>query len=461
MRSNAHRAGASMLFAGLLVIGIAAGLNCEDASKLDGMSSSAPRERLTIITPHNKKIRDAFTVEFSNWYESKNGRPVDIEWIVRGTRSCLDYVDQVFQAQQRADTGPRVIPDLMFGGGVADHQVLADRDQSKPIQIGDRLKDIPPMVADLPTHDPNGHWFAIGLSSFGIVYNAKACDARGVQPPATWSDLADPRFYGWIGVADPKVSGSNLHCMMLMLQRYGWEEGWSVIMRLLGNARALSGGSSDVLSQVRSGVFLAAVAVNFDGMNLQEETGGTVRYVNPLSDTALSPDAASVLKCTNQPEIAKAFIEFALSEPGQVLFGVRANARRSFGDTLYHYPIDPAVYEKYADGLALAENPIQMNFGFSIDNERAGRQFQILVPLVQAACENHVLLQNAWKKVIDAGLPEDAVHELTSPLFDEETAYQQAAAYADAEPAEAERMMREWAEAFRAKYLKTISLVSN
>lgn len=427
--------------------------SCDQQVSTEGL---APPKRLTIITPHNEEIRNAFEVVFANWYQTERGAPVDIQWVVRGTQECLNYVNDVFELTR--DAGPRVVPDVMFGGSITEHMLLADRDQSQNVAVGDRLKEIPGEVAGLPTHNDNNRWFAVGLSSFGIIFNEKACRARGIDPPQTWKDLADPRFYSWMGLADPSASGSNLRCMTLIIQKYGWDEGWSIVMRTLANNRALGGRSSDVLRQVGDGVFLAAFAVNFDGMRLSNETKGAVQYVNPPGATALSPDVISVLKTARDVSLAQDFVRFLLSEPGQVLFGVSAENRRSYGATLYHYPIDPQMYEKYADKLAMRENPIKTDFGLKLDFGKLGQQDGIVKPLVAAACgENHVLLQRAWKAVIDAGMPAAAVAELTRPPFDEATALELGRKLQAADRDEAEKMIAEWSADFRARYERVLS----
>lgn len=416
----------------------------------------APAKRLIVITPHNEEIRNAFEVVFANWYQTERGTPVDIQWVVRGTQECLDYINDTFQLTR--DAGPRIVPDVLFGGSITEHELLAERDQSQNVVVGDRLEEIPNEVAGLPTHGDDNRWFAVGLISFGIVCNEKACRGRGIEPPQTWTDLADPRFYSWVGLADPSVSGSNLRCMTLILQKHGWQDGWSIIMRTLANSRAFGGRSSDVLRQVGDGVFLAAFAVNFDGMRLSNETEGAVQYVNPPGATALSPDVVSVLRTARDVSLAQDFVRFLLSEQGQVLFAVSAENRRSYGATLYHYPVDPQMYEKYADKLAIHENPIKTDFGLKLDYHRLGEEDAILKPLVSAACgENHVLLQRAWRAVIDAGLPAGTVAELTQPPFDETTAYELGQKYQAADHDEAAKMLADWSAEFRARYERVLA----
>ncbi|MHC4091045.1 MAG: hypothetical protein ACYSVY_12370, partial [Planctomycetota bacterium] len=76
------------------------------------------------------------------------------------------------------------------------------------------------------------------------------------------------------------------------------------------------------------------------------------------------------------------------------------------------------------------------------------------------ACgENHILLQRAWKAVIDSDMPDAALAELTRPLFDEQKAYEFGARYESSD--EAYGLAVDWAAAFRAKYEKVLQLTSS
>jgi ABC-type Fe3+ transport system substrate-binding protein len=442
------------VLSGLAVVG--AGLlfcGCEGSpQRVVGKPPPQPKW-LHIVTPHNEKIRSAFQHNFSAWHVKNRGTAVYFNWIVRGTPECLHYIRQVVDGAHQSE--PLAAPDLMFGGGVSDHALLAERGQSVSIDLDDVLADIPAEIDGLPTRDSQNRWTAVGLSSFGILHNAAACAERGIEPPSTWADLAAPRFRSWIALADPAYSGSTRECLMLIVQKEGWEQGWATIVRILANARALVSRSSVALNQVRSGVSLASVAVNFDGLARVADSDGTLRYVNPPGATAVTPSAMSVLRTCSDRQLAEDFVRFCLSEAGQKLWGLKAEHRGGIGETLYHYPIDPAIYDKYAGQLALAENPFQQSLGLKLDQQKRRQQTDILLPLVQAACgQNHIRLQETWDTVVEAGLPEAALTELTAPPFDEQAAYALGAEYAAAERGAARQMRAQWSALFKAKYEK-------
>jgi ABC-type Fe3+ transport system substrate-binding protein len=415
---------------------------------------------LTIVTPHSSRIRQAFEIGFADWYRKERKADASIDWIVLGTPECVRYVDGVLSGATTLPDSVRVrkIPDVMFGGGIADHQQLAALGLSKSLDIGQAGASVPAEVNGLPTRDKEGHWCATGLSAFGIMFNATDCAARGMAPPATWSDLGDSRFQGWIALADPSASGSHLQAMTMILQSQGWDKGWGTLLRICGNSRALLPSSTEALDEIDRGVFLAGFVVNFEGMARAEASGGKLAYVNPAGATAATPDVISILKSANDSELAQDFVRYCLSEQGQTAWGARQDGDSGSIPTLYHYPIVPSVYETLGDKLALKENPLKVDLGVRVDLEQATRLNRILPLLIQASCgANHIALQKASAALIAGGLPADEVAALYAPPMPEAAAMQQLEKYSQAPPEEAAAMQADWAKLFAERYAKILS----
>jgi ABC-type Fe3+ transport system substrate-binding protein len=437
---------------GLLAL-FAAGCNSPE----EAVQGAPPPPRwLTVVTPHNERIQRAFSGAFNEWYERAHKTSVFFDWVERGTPECIAFVERTARQSEGSE---RSRPDVLFGGGIADHGQLAEQGLSRPLKLADALEGIPEQVDGLPTRDPQGRWFAVGLSSFGIVYNKHRLAQWGLPEPRTWTDLGDPRLASWMAIADPAASGSNLACMTIVIQKLGWEEGWATLMRMLANSRALVDRSSVALNQVNNGVSLAALAVNFDGLDLAARSEGNLAYVNPAGATAVTPSIVSALAMSDDPALAEQFVRFCLSGEGQQLWGLRSEHHPEPWPTLYHYPIRPEIYEQFGGQLAVPDNPFKVRFGVGYDLEAAARQDAILVPLVHAACgENHVLLQQAWAAVAAAGMKPDALAELTKPPFDEATAYEMGQGYRQASEGEQKRFLAEWSKVFADKYRRVLEL---
>ncbi|GJM24410.1 MAG: hypothetical protein DHS20C16_08250 [Phycisphaerae bacterium] len=433
---------------------------CEPAQEAtEGIVQAKPALKLTIISPHSQRIRDTFAEAFSDWYDKKFERTVAIDWIVRGTPQCIEYIDELFDGGN--DEGAMKTPDLMFGGGLAYHRSLAERNRCFKLELGDALDGVPADVHGLPTRDEENRWVATGLSSFGILYNAADCKARGIEPPTTWSDLADPRFAGWLAIADPAKSGSSRQCMMLILQQQGWEQGWKTLIQILANSRVLASGSTRAHDQIASGVMLAGFAVNFDGLRRVQENPGVLEYINPPGATAVTPDVASVLKTAADARLAQQFVRFCLSDEGQAIWSAKAEGRNDSNHTLYHYPIKPSLYESHKGQLAVEDNPFETDFGIQIDQAAAVNQSGALVPMTKAACQgNHILLQKGWARIREAGVHKAALAKLCEPIVDEQAAYDIAKKLREADDPQASVIQQEWSTAFRQQIEAAMELAA-
>ncbi len=399
----------------LLFLPLFVAAGCRPATAVNAAAPVSQVQTLVILTPHSEPIRQTFAAGFSSWHTAHRGAPVHIHWIYRGTPQCVEYIRALPQMQVEGTPGGAV--DLMFGGGIVDHVQLARDGMTRALSLpDDALAGIPAEVAGQATRDPAGHWVATGLSSFGIVYNERACRQRGIAPPTSWADLADPRFAGWVAIANPQASGSHRESLALIVRKEGWERGWATILPILANARALNARSGEALRQVASGVSLATRAVNFDGMALAAESGGDVRYFDPPGASAITLDLISMPTAARAPALAVDFIRYVLSPEGQALWAVERDRRVPHGVTLYHYAIRPSVYEAYAGGLAVPGNPLEMDFGLQVDPQQSLADATRLQALVAAACagENHVMLQRTWERLAARGLPAGPLAELTS-----------------------------------------------
>jgi len=440
-----------LVAAGLFLVG-----GCGDSGVPEAtMGSASPPQRLVVVTPHNENIRRAFERGFSDWHGREHGDPVAIHWVRRGTPQCVDYVEDAATNDEVALR--RLAPDLMFGGGVTEHRLLAEKGLARALAMPlSEEEALPDSLMGVPLKDEQGFWHATALSTFGIVYHRPGCEGRGLPTPRTWRDLADPAYRGWIAMADPTRSGSNRFCLGLILQKHGWREGWGVILRLAANCRTLMPASGEVISTVSSGMCLAGLSVNFAALQEAAASGeGRLEFVSPPEANAITPDLISMVKYASAPELAERFVDYCLSEEGQALWALRggrvAGGDDFAHDTLFRYAVVPGMYERHADKLAVAGNPFEQRSEFRFDMERERRLAPVVGPLVVAACgENHILLQRTWGALIAAGLPAEPLAELTRPLFDENTAIQLGQQYA--RPGEAAKLTAEWSARFRQKY---------
>lgn len=243
-------------------------------------------------------------------------------------------------------------------------------------------------------------------------------------------------------------------------------------MRMMGNSRALLESSDDAIMNVSSGMCLAGLSVNFNALHEAATHGGDkLTFVDPADATAITPDLVSMLSYASSQRMAERFVRFCLSEPGQALWSLKpkedpnssdaAQGLAAFEAPLYRFPVLPAIYEKYADRLSVGGNPYKRESEFVVNMALEQQQATVVPAMLLAACgPNHILLQEVWKAIIDAGMPAEALAELTKPIVDEQTAYELGKQYQHGGD-EAYQLAATWAAQFKAKYEKVLATLSS
>ena len=270
--------------------------------------------------------------------------------------------------------------DLFFGGGEYDHSKAFGEGLTVPPWPKDQTPDL---FTDgqgnllIPDRISGETWrsaafFGNAISTFGICYNLDRLADLGVtEPPRAWSDLANPKFYRQLGLADPTKSGSIAKAFEMIIHQQcfdavqaagftkeqidtfeasikkaalppgelppdvpahyqeaveqGWLDGIRLVQLIGANARYFTDSASKVPIDVSIGNAAAGVAIDFYGRyqaQLSRSPEGKERmvYVTPKGGSGASADPISLLRGATHREIACRFITFVLSEDGQKLW---------------------------------------------------------------------------------------------------------------------------------------------
>jgi len=275
-------------------------------------SSLTAESRVVIISPHNEAIRYEFGRGFDHWHRRRFGGGVTVEWRdVGGTADALRFVQSEFATKSEG-----IGIDIFFGGGSEPFLLLADKklalSYTPPKAI---LSAIPQSFNGIEVYDAGHAWYGAALSSFGILQN-KLVQQRMELPFVTrWEQLAQPELRGWVGVGDPRNSGTMINMFEAFLQAYGWERGWHLLTEIAGNARKFDRISSTTAKDVTLGETAYAFAIDFYAFAQIAVAGrSNMTFALPRDFTAISPDGIAILKGAPNPAVAQHFIDFVLSE---------------------------------------------------------------------------------------------------------------------------------------------------
>lgn len=355
---------------------------------------------LTIVSPHNEAIRFEFAQGFTKWHQKKYGKPVKIDWRnIGGTTEISRYLASEYSAntkawwinekhngwpptasddltkstppadansaqvwkEYRSTDAPEAITskiDLFFGGGQFDHADAFAKGFAVPV-----VQELPQTlfrengVDMIPATLSGEVWRTASVmgnvvSTFGIIYNIDRVKELGAAPPSQWQDLADYKYFGQVGLADPTKSASIAKAFEMIvhqqmhdaaaaagfgdeqiaanekrigelkvargakyargevppeLEAYqkaleaGFTAGMGIVQRIGANSRYFTDSGSKVPIDVSVGDAAVGMAIDFFGRFQAQATrapDGTERmkYLTPVGGTSVSVDPISLLR---------------------------------------------------------------------------------------------------------------------------------------------------------------------
>lgn len=346
--------------------------------------------------------------------------------------------------------------DVFFGGGTFDfiRQANAGRIvdsglmQKHPEWFNDRV--IPAEYTGEPYLDKQGRWLGAVLSSYGMLYNFDSLARLGIKtPPRQWEDIAAPAYEGEVALCDPTKSSSIAKAFENVIQqqmylewerlvrttgrsrkeleaqavRTGWERGLGILQRIGANARYFTDSSQKPPIDVLHGNSAVGMCIDFYGRYQEEsasQRSGVKRlgYYSPPDGTVVSPDPIALLRGAPNREVAVAFMEYVLSPEGQKLWNFKVGTEGGPSRfALRRLPIRRDFYE-HAEWSSLrsdpevspyaGENPLVYNQAWT-----GGDTFRAMAFVIRVMClDTHPELVSAWRAIIDAGMPPDALAAL-------------------------------------------------
>lgn len=439
-----------ILLAFALVVGIPLAFRPPSAVPPEGAA------KLIVITPHNEQIRAEFGHAFDQWHRRVHGQPAVIDWRTPGGTSEIRkqlqaiYKKAISIGQIRADGSlahdfPSMPFDICLGGGSYEHEQLkvgvsdAGPGETTPFTLS--ISEPAGMTSEQleawfgenvigagKLFDPEQYWIGTALSGFGIVYNRDVLRKLGLDEPVNWSDLADPRYARWLALADPRQSGSVETTYNSILDHYGWDEGWRVLRAMCANARYFANTAPKIPLDVSQGEAAAGVAIDFYGRYQSQavmqpgETPETSRvgYIDPPGAVFIDPDPVSILRAGPNPELARRFVEFLLTEEAQALWQFPARGEEpGLGPTTYELrrmPITREMYEHHMDRFVDRVN------AFEIASTTPSRGWRsALRPMMGSfAIDIHHDQTRAWaamNRARAAGAPAETLAEMERLFF--------------------------------------------
>jgi iron(III) transport system substrate-binding protein len=428
----------------------------------DGNDAGTPT--LIVVSPHVQQIRREVSAGFSRWHQARHGTPARIDWRTPGGTSEIvkqleaQYLAAIkggrYRVEGSADAAQVVMEpgtigfDVMLGGGSFDHGRLKQGVKAK-VAGGEAREMAVPMsepagfpqatldgwygensIGAQQLYDPEQYWLGTALSSFGIVYSRDVLRDLGLSEPRSFADLTDPRYQGWIALADPRQSGSITTAFDAILNNYGWDKGWRTLREMTANARYFTNSSTKPPIDVSAGEAAAGLAIDFYGRTQgqsilepgQSPEESRVAYVDPAGEVYIDADPVSILRGGPHPELSRRFVEYMLTEEAQAVwqFRVRGEDGEGLGPEVYELrrmPVRRLMYEKYMDRFVDKVNPFEL----ASDVGPKGWRPAIGLMMGAFAIDTAEEQREAWRALNQArglqGFPSDALAEMERAFY--------------------------------------------
>jgi iron(III) transport system substrate-binding protein len=388
--------------------------------------------------------------------------------------------------------------DLFFGGGTPDFVKQAQAGRlvdsgiigRHPEWFGDDT--IPQKYSGERYWDMRGLWIGVVLSNFGIVYNFDSLKRLGVSGELRrWEDLADPRLVGEIALADPTKSSSIGKAFENLIQQQmqnrltllraanpeadeaqvsaqAMREGWMAGLRLLqligANSRYFTDTSQKPPIDVAQGNSAAGICIDFYGRQQVEAISrradkNRLGFFAPVGGTVNSVDPVALFRGAQNRATAIAFMDYVLSMDGQKIWNFRPGTPGGpHRFALRRLPVRRDFYQQPGFKAWCSDpedNPYDAADQLIYRPEWTGSLFREMSFIIRVmSLDTHEELTRAWRAIIAAGMPADALavlQDLSLVDFDAASGRVKQALNSK-DKTEELRLSRDLGEALRAQY---------
>ena len=234
-------------------------------------------------------MADAFEVETG----------IDVAMVRKSTGETL--------AQIRAE-GNNPSIDVWWGGTGDPHLIAAAEGLTQPSGVDtSELLGWAQNMAEIS----EGRAIGIYAGALGVAYNTELLASRGIEPPACWRDLADPRFEGEIQVANPNSSGTAYTELATFVQLFGEDEAFSLLADIGRNVNSYTRSGSAPSRAAARGETGVSIGFMHDMVNLAAQ-GFPLAVVSPCEGTGYEVGAVSIINGARNFDEARQWVEFAL-----------------------------------------------------------------------------------------------------------------------------------------------------
>ena len=239
--------------------------------------------------------------------------------------------------------------DVWFGGTTDPYNVAASEGLLLPYEAQNASHLLSSMY-----RDKDGCWYGIYKGILGFMVNKDELKRKGIDAPADWKDLLDPKYKGLIWLSNYNTAGTAKLVVNTMIQKYGHDEGIKYLVDLDKNIEVYTKSGSGPSKNVGTGECVVGIGFLHDDITQIIDNGyGNIQLIIPSSGTSFEIGATAIFKGCKHENAAKLWIEYALSpdcvelgaKNGSYQFLVIDNAKQP--QAAADFGLDPENVMKY------------------------------------------------------------------------------------------------------------------
>ncbi len=264
------------------------------AGPFAGAAAPAEPTRLTVYTAIEPELLSLYADAFT-----KANPGISIRWV----RDSGGPIAARLLAEKDA---PRA--DVVFGVALSGLLPLEEHGILEPYRPRG-VEDLSPGLYDAREKPV---W--VGINSWGsaICVNTRELEKKKLPMPASWADLADPRYKGFIAMGSPVSSSTMYMNVASWLQNMGGEKAWAYMEALHKNIRMYTHSGCKPAQMAAQGEIPIAVASAACAQPYVERKAPLVLVV-PAEGTGWDVEACALVKGGRNAEAAKKLLDFASS----------------------------------------------------------------------------------------------------------------------------------------------------
>lgn len=209
--------------------------------------------------------------------------------------------------QQEMDSG-RVAADVITTSDPAASAAMARKGLFVPFKPAgfDKIPDA--------AKDPAGHYIAQRLNLMTIYLRRDKISAA--DEPKTWDDTLLPKFKGKSVTTDPSFTSLQVAVVGMVTKAHGW----GFYEKLRQNDVMVVQSNQQAVDMLKRGERLMAIAALDSYAAEERRNGHPIKTIYPSDGMFVIPSPTAIVKGSANPNAAKLFAAFMISEPVQKLF---------------------------------------------------------------------------------------------------------------------------------------------